>query len=156
MDPNANIAEQVQLAHTILRVEFDADEVTARLAELVLALDEWRSKGGFAPAAAPASTDETDETKWNFWLPDSDRSCGWTNHGYVLQFVCAGNGATPEEAWRRRSLRARRLPADPRPAPGPAVRRRRMSPRPPGRRPHTRVRVLAVRDRARDSRTNER
>jgi hypothetical protein len=100
MDPNANIAEQVQLAHTILRVEFDADEVTARLAELVLALDEWRSKGGFAPAAAPASTDETDETKWNFWLPDSDRSCGWTNHGYVLQFVCAGNGATPEEAWQ--------------------------------------------------------
>jgi hypothetical protein len=40
-----------------------------------------------------------DAPLWNFWLPDSDRSTGWTNHGYVLQFVCAGRGDTPEEAW---------------------------------------------------------
>lgn len=36
---------------------------------------------------------------WNFWLADEDRSTGWTNHGYVLQFVCAGKGRTPEQAW---------------------------------------------------------
>ena len=36
---------------------------------------------------------------WNFWLPDSDRSTGWTNHGYVLQFVCQGYGVSPAEAW---------------------------------------------------------
>lgn len=36
---------------------------------------------------------------WNFWLPDSDRSTGWTNHGYVLQFVCQGRGTSPAEAW---------------------------------------------------------
>lgn len=36
---------------------------------------------------------------WNFWLPDDDRSAGWTNHCYVLQFVCGGEGDTPAEAW---------------------------------------------------------
>ncbi len=36
---------------------------------------------------------------WNFWLPDNDRSSGWTNHCYVLQLVCHGYGATPAEAW---------------------------------------------------------
>jgi hypothetical protein len=36
---------------------------------------------------------------WNFWLPDEDRSTGWTNHCYVLQFVARGHGDTPEEAW---------------------------------------------------------
>lgn len=39
------------------------------------------------------------KTQWNFWLPDEDRSSGWTNHCYVLQFVCAGLGDTPAEAW---------------------------------------------------------
>lgn len=38
-------------------------------------------------------------TTWNFWLPDSDRSTGWTNHGYVLQFVCQGHGRSPSDAW---------------------------------------------------------
>lgn len=37
--------------------------------------------------------------RWNFWLPDSDRNAGWTNHCYVLQFVAAGAGVTPELAW---------------------------------------------------------
>jgi hypothetical protein len=39
--------------------------------------------------------------RWNFWLPDSDRSTGWTNHGYALQFVCRGEGRTQVEAWRQ-------------------------------------------------------
>lgn len=99
MDPNANIAEQVKLAREMV-TDNDGESIdtgdAVRLAELVIALDEWRSKGGFEPAAAPASADAT---KWNFWLPDSDRSTGWTNHGYVLQFVCAGYGDTPDAAW---------------------------------------------------------
>jgi hypothetical protein len=41
----------------------------------------------------------SDQTVWNFYLPDEDRSTGWTNHGYVLQFVCAGRGETPADAW---------------------------------------------------------
>jgi hypothetical protein len=47
-----------------------------------------------------AATLADEKTKWNFWLPDEDRSAGWTNHCYVLQFVCVGYGATPEEAAR--------------------------------------------------------
>jgi hypothetical protein len=35
---------------------------------------------------------------WNFWLPDADRSTGWTNHGYALRLVCHGYGATPGDA----------------------------------------------------------
>ena len=37
---------------------------------------------------------------WTFWLPDADRSTGWTNHGYVWQRVCDGVGDTVKEAWR--------------------------------------------------------
>jgi hypothetical protein len=37
--------------------------------------------------------------RWGFWLPDNDRSAGWTNHCYVLQFVCEGEGETPKQAW---------------------------------------------------------
>ena len=37
--------------------------------------------------------------EWGFWLPDEDRSAGWTNHCYVLQWVCEGYGDTPAEAW---------------------------------------------------------
>lgn len=148
MDPNANIREQRELAARLIeRIEacdadFNIEENASRLAELVVALDEWRTKGGFAPAPSresdlreglervrargreleripEAQRDqkwrvETDALiraerascnelrygpRWNFWLPDEDRSTGWTNHGYVLQFVCAGYGHTPEEAW---------------------------------------------------------
>ena len=35
----------------------------------------------------------------NFYLPDTDRSSGWSNHTYVLQFVCQGAGGTYREAW---------------------------------------------------------
>jgi hypothetical protein len=58
MDPKANIREQRAIAARLQKA-LDADDVigeihtlaedAGRLAELVLALDEWRSKGGFDP-----------------------------------------------------------------------------------------------------------
>ena len=55
MDPMANVTEQLEIANEILDGPGDdpnaptySDEVV-RLAELVLALDEWRRKGGFDP-----------------------------------------------------------------------------------------------------------
>lgn len=55
MDPNANLAEQLRLARGIQAcaddgAPIDVDDAT-RLAELVLALDEWLRNGGFRPAA---------------------------------------------------------------------------------------------------------
>jgi hypothetical protein len=59
MDPNENLKEQLTLARRFIRqsesqpdemVSFDEQEVT-RLAELVIALDEWQRKGGFSPYA---------------------------------------------------------------------------------------------------------
>lgn len=52
--------------------------------------------------------------EWNFWLPDEDRSAGWTNHCYVLQFVCAGKGETIAEAWTHAIVRndGRQVPED--------------------------------------------
>lgn len=55
MDPDASLKEQLGLAEAILRdgecgtYKPDAHDV-ARLAELVLALDEWLSNAGFLPA----------------------------------------------------------------------------------------------------------
>jgi hypothetical protein len=55
VDPKANLAEQVELANKIIALEGMADqkfaddlrfEYAERLAELVLAMDEWRRKGG--------------------------------------------------------------------------------------------------------------
>ena len=55
MDPNANLKEQLKLAHRILS-EFDNEKMNGfvlqdseRLAELVIALNEWLSAGGFKP-----------------------------------------------------------------------------------------------------------
>ena len=52
MDPNANLREQLELARTLVgpwpdeqQAEREADAV--RLAELVVALDEWIQKGGW-------------------------------------------------------------------------------------------------------------
>ena len=53
MDPNANWAETIRLAHDILN-DPDADTDAARLAELVEALDGWISKGGYLPSAFPS------------------------------------------------------------------------------------------------------
>lgn len=55
MDPNANLAEQLQLAADILKQCDNATDATGvtqdaeRLAELVLALNEWLTNGGFIP-----------------------------------------------------------------------------------------------------------
>lgn len=65
MDPVVNLAEQREAAQRILGLidegtPDDADEVAAEivplaesLAQLALALDEWRGKGGFDPYVAP-------------------------------------------------------------------------------------------------------
>lgn len=54
MDPNANIAEQLMLARKILwdmDSSREADErAGTRLAELVVALDEWLKRGGVLPS----------------------------------------------------------------------------------------------------------
>jgi hypothetical protein len=54
MDPNANLAEQLELARRIQKTLDRSSYVpvpaqAARLAELVLALDEWITHGGFLP-----------------------------------------------------------------------------------------------------------
>lgn len=55
MDPEVNLEEQKELAKKLLHGERttpeDFEDDVARLAELVLALDEWLSKGGFLPRA---------------------------------------------------------------------------------------------------------
>lgn len=57
MDPNANLAGQIELANAILlsnAILSDTgafDMASGRLAELVLAMNEWLSSGGFKPAA---------------------------------------------------------------------------------------------------------
>lgn len=67
MDPTANLAEQIRLAREI-QATVDAapehgmsdedrranEDRGERLAELVLALNAWRLKGGFEPAPIPA------------------------------------------------------------------------------------------------------
>ncbi len=50
MDPNANLEEQRRTAWRLLNEEEEPSPVDAmRLAELVLALDEWLFKGKFKP-----------------------------------------------------------------------------------------------------------
>jgi hypothetical protein len=55
MDPDANLKDQLTLAQRLLR-NLEAEPMVSaeeadvmRLAELVLALDEWIRKGGFLP-----------------------------------------------------------------------------------------------------------
>lgn len=57
MDPDANLKEQLDLARRIIRILDDSAYAfapvpaqAARLAELVLALDEWIVRGGFLPS----------------------------------------------------------------------------------------------------------
>lgn len=57
MDPNTNLNEQRQLVKNIKAMIVDGrqtsveyQEDTARLAELVQALDQWLVQGGFLPA----------------------------------------------------------------------------------------------------------
>lgn len=54
MDPQANIERQRELAATIIQMEDEgspegAMEYGPELAELVIALDGWRTNGGFDP-----------------------------------------------------------------------------------------------------------
>jgi hypothetical protein len=54
MDPSENLKRQIELAELIIQHEtVDAPdrvgEAAAELAELVIALDEWRRNGGFDP-----------------------------------------------------------------------------------------------------------
>ena len=53
MDPNANLQEQITLANGIIEsAENETGEIilqAIRLAELVLALDEWLTRKGFPP-----------------------------------------------------------------------------------------------------------
>ncbi len=54
IDPNANLREQLGLAKKLLADPTDLDDtdtllIGCKLAELVLALDEWRIKGGILP-----------------------------------------------------------------------------------------------------------
>ena len=54
MDPDSNLKEQRQIAEWMLGdfpVSLNREQMADRLAELVLALDEWIRKGGFMPAA---------------------------------------------------------------------------------------------------------
>ena len=52
MDPNANLEEQLELAKKLQdsgEAGFESPDDAWRLAELVLALDEWISTKGFLP-----------------------------------------------------------------------------------------------------------
>lgn len=51
MDPDANWEEQQRLAEGLLRDDGFSPSSALRLAELVLALNEWLEKGGFPPEA---------------------------------------------------------------------------------------------------------
>lgn len=65
MDPHANVVEATSLAREIVKMEGALEiresgkptravwHYAERLAELVIALDEWRTNGGFDPYANP-------------------------------------------------------------------------------------------------------
>lgn len=52
MDPDANLEEQLELANRLVDLVDEVHTSTVdvvRLAELVLAMDEWIGRGGFVP-----------------------------------------------------------------------------------------------------------
>ena len=49
MDPNANLEEQLELASKIIAADEKDPDDAVRLAELVLALDAWITRGNFLP-----------------------------------------------------------------------------------------------------------
>lgn len=67
MDPQANLNEQLEISTRLLSSDVDEEEtmrLAYRLAELVLALDEWIRKGGFLPDAwARRPYEQTPEDK---------------------------------------------------------------------------------------------
>lgn len=71
MDPNANITRQCELAQQIIdEQDIELPEIDVEvmqnqaieLAELALALDEWRRKGGFDPYRTDSCTGYISET----------------------------------------------------------------------------------------------
>lgn len=50
MDPNANLKEQIELARELVNSDNPDPYDAMRLAELVLSLDNWITRGGFLPA----------------------------------------------------------------------------------------------------------
>jgi hypothetical protein len=56
MDPVANLNEQLENARHILANEDDFTDLEFRLAELIVALDEWRRSGGFDPYTAQSAS----------------------------------------------------------------------------------------------------
>lgn len=83
-------------------VERDWDRFTEALR--VGGLDDIAYVSNFVPVEVRGTydvkpVDTAAPARWCFWVPDSDRNAGWTNHCYVHQYVCEGTGATPEEAW---------------------------------------------------------
>jgi hypothetical protein len=55
MDPNENIKRQIEIANEIIELDIPDEAVAnlgSELAELVIALDEWRRKGGYDPYRA--------------------------------------------------------------------------------------------------------
>jgi len=52
MDPNANLREQIEIATRIVFDPYDRyDTETVRLAELVVALNDWMKAGNAPPAS---------------------------------------------------------------------------------------------------------
>lgn len=49
MDPDANLNEQLEIAHRALRIGMSFDDIK-RLPELIIAMDEWLHKDGALPA----------------------------------------------------------------------------------------------------------
>lgn len=49
MDPHANLEEQLAISGSVLATEDEWPDEAVRLAELVVALHEWRRGGGFDP-----------------------------------------------------------------------------------------------------------
>jgi hypothetical protein len=49
MDPNSNLRDQLNIARSVLAVKGEHSYGAVRLAELVEALDDWITRGGFLP-----------------------------------------------------------------------------------------------------------
>lgn len=75
MDPNANRIEQLQIARQIVD---DAENHTygaVRLAELVIALDEWMQSGGFLPRPWDNTPQECDCDERSWHGDEHDTAC---------------------------------------------------------------------------------
>jgi hypothetical protein len=83
MDPNANLAEQLQIARRLS--EGHESPQAERLADLVIALDEWIRIGGFLPDAWDTEPKECDcnDRSWYGDEHDTRVPTRWTAHGGI-------------------------------------------------------------------------